>query len=286
MSKEIKKAESKDIFSFDGGNMVENMKMAEMISSSEMVPKAYKGKPGNVMVAVQMGQEVGLKPMQALQGIAVINGTPCIWGDALIGLVRSSPLCKKITETFDCQSMTATCSAIRDGEEEKTTTFDKGDAVQAGLWDERPQITSYGKQIPNPSPWFTYPKRMLQMRARGFCLRDLFADVLKGLSVVEEIQEVQPIKQVNNAPTKSEKASKVASFLQDEPEDAEEVVESTGEVIRYSEYSDQIECCTTIEELVDLGKELGNIPECDERQGLMKEYNTKGKLLTATKKEH
>lgn len=273
MNKEIRTTESKDIFSFDGGNMSENMKMAEMLANSELVPRDYRGKPGNVIVAVQMGQEVGLKPMQAIQGIAVINGRPTIWGDALIGIVRACPLCDYIKESFDEKTMTATCTAKRkDNDDSYTVTFSQQDAITANLW------TKAG-------PWKQYPKRMLQMRARGFCLRDLFPDALKGLSLAEEVQDTQSIKEINEAPTKSEKASKVASFLQDEPEDAEQVVESSGEVIRFSDYSDQIDCCTSIEELVDLGKELAKIPECDERQELMAQYNAKGKSLTATKKE-
>jgi hypothetical protein len=35
-------------------------------------------------------------------------------------------------------------------------------------------------------PWQTYPRRMLQMRARSFALRDAFPNVLKGLISVEE----------------------------------------------------------------------------------------------------
>lgn len=38
--------------------------------------------------------------------------------------------------------------------------------------------------------WKTYPQRMLQMRARSWCLRDQFADLLCGLGVYEEQQDV------------------------------------------------------------------------------------------------
>ena len=44
------------------------------------------------MLAVQLGSEVGLRPMQALQNIAVINGRPAVWGDALPGLCKASPV--------------------------------------------------------------------------------------------------------------------------------------------------------------------------------------------------
>ena len=44
------------------------------------------------MLAVQLGSEVGLRPMQSLQNIAVINGRPAVWGDALPGLCKASPV--------------------------------------------------------------------------------------------------------------------------------------------------------------------------------------------------
>jgi hypothetical protein len=50
------------------------------------------------------------------------------------------------------------------------------DAKAAGL---------LGKQ----GPWSQYPKRMRQMRARGFALRDVFPDVLKGMPVAEEVMD-------------------------------------------------------------------------------------------------
>jgi len=52
------------------------------------------------------------------------------------------------------------------------------DAKRAGLW---------AKQ----GPWTAYPKRMMQMRARGFALRDAFPDVLKGMITAEEAQDYQ-----------------------------------------------------------------------------------------------
>lgn len=243
--REVKATPSKDIFSFDGGNMIENMKMAEMLANSDLVPTSYKNKPGNVIVAVQMGQEVGLKPMQAIQGIAVINGRPCIWGDALIGLVRNSPLCEYIKETFDDQLMIARCESKRAGSEEPhITTFSLSDAKEAGLTKKQ-------------GPWQTYKKRMLTMRARGFNLRDNFADVLKGLSVVEEMQDMHELKQVNDRPAKTEKSSKVDRFINEEPTSQEGVVESTGELIpRPNELLEKIRDSQSVQELASLAVEL------------------------------
>lgn len=151
------------------------VRFADLVCKSDLVPKDYKNNPGNVLVAVQMGAEIGLAPLQAIQNIAVINGRPSVWGDAALALVRASSLCEYVTEKVD--NGTATCVAKRRGESEPIVrTFSEADAKRAGLW---------GKQ----GPWTQYPQRMLQLRARAFALRDGFPDVLRGLSVAEEVRD-------------------------------------------------------------------------------------------------
>jgi hypothetical protein len=142
------------------------------LAESDLVPKDFKGKPGNCLIAMQWGAELGLKPLQALSNIAVINGRAALWGDAVIALVRSSPLCEYVQESDD--GHTATCRVKRRGEKEQVVTFSMDDAQAAGL---------QGKQ----GPWSQYPKRMRQMRARAFALRDVFPDVLRGMPVAEEV---------------------------------------------------------------------------------------------------
>ena len=148
---------------------------SQYLADSDMVPKDYKGKPGNCLIAMQWGAEVGLKPLQALQNLAVINGRPALWGDSVIAIVRGSPLCEYVIETDDGQ--TATCKVKRRGEPEQIRTFSMVDARAAGL---------AGRQ----GPWTQFPKRMRQMRARAFALRDVFPDVLRGLPVAEEVMDL------------------------------------------------------------------------------------------------
>ena len=72
------------------------MKFSQMLAESDLVPKDFRGKPGNCLIAMQWGSELGLKPLQALSNIAVVNGRAALWGDAVIALVRSSPLCEYV----------------------------------------------------------------------------------------------------------------------------------------------------------------------------------------------
>lgn len=176
MSNEITaKPEKSATFDLSPRNFEEAWRMAEILANSDMVPKDFKNKPENCLIAMQWGVEVGLKAMQALQNIAVINGRPSMWGDAVIALARNSPMCEYISEEDD--GRTATCRVKRRGEEEQFRTFSIEDAKAAGL---------AGKQ----GPWTQYPKRMRQLRARAFAIRDVFPDVLRGLAVAEESMDL------------------------------------------------------------------------------------------------
>jgi hypothetical protein len=154
-------------------------RFAKMVAASEFAPKDFKGKPESCLLAIQHGSEVGLSPMQSLQSIAVINGRPTIWGDAALALVQACPVCEYVREYMEGEgdSLTAVCEAKRQGYPSPSVSrFSVADAKKASLW---------GKT----GPWTQYPSRMLQLRARGFALRNAFADALRGLVTAEEAQD-------------------------------------------------------------------------------------------------
>jgi hypothetical protein len=167
-------------------------RFADILSTSSIVPKDYQGNPGNILVAIQWGAEIGLPPLQAMQNIAVINGRPAIWGDAMIALVRGSGALTSIVEDIADDGQSATCTVTRRNEDPVSRTFTMEDAKIAGL---------LGKL----GPWKQYPRRMLQMRARAWVLRDVFPDVLKGVYVAEEAQDMPPDEQIITANVKPAK---------------------------------------------------------------------------------
>lgn len=167
-------------------NIAEALEIANVMSKSNIVPKDYQGNAGNIVVAIQWGMELGLPPLQAMQNLAVINGRPSLWGDAVIALVRGSGLLEYMRE--DVTDDSATCIVKRKGEPETARSFSKEDAKRAGL---------SGKQ----GPWSQYPKRMMQMRARSWALRDVFPDVIKGIAIAEEAQDMPAERDMGQAQT-------------------------------------------------------------------------------------
>lgn len=170
-------------------------RFASAVAASGFAPRGME-KPEAILVAIQLGAELGLTPMSALQNIAVINGRPAIYGDAALALVRSSGLLESFSEVevgeVGKDTFGIKVTAKRIGFDEAAETFTISDAKASKLW---------GKN----GPWTDYPKRMLKFRARGFILRDNFGDVLKGLRTLEEARDITS--EVNVTPL-SEKVSR------------------------------------------------------------------------------
>lgn len=183
-------------------NTFEEMwRFAGALAKSGMLPKSYLPKDGKLtedearakaMVALQLGAEVGLQPMQSIQSIYVVNGVPTLWGAGQLAVVRQSGLMVKFKEwvTGAGLDMVAYCQVQRRGEDEATFEFSWKDAVAAGLT---------GKDT-----YKQHPKRMCGMRARSRALNDIFPDVLKGLThTYEEMLDVTPEKETQPTVTRT-----------------------------------------------------------------------------------
>jgi len=144
-------------------------RLAQIMAASGLMPKGLE-RPESAFVALQLGFELGMTPMQSIQNIAVINKRPVVWGDTMLALVRQSGLMVSFEEREEGEGegLRCTCIVKRKGDEKHIArTFSIKKAKTAGLM---------GKDS-----WRSYPDRMCQMRARSWALRDGFPDVLKGI---------------------------------------------------------------------------------------------------------
>ncbi len=207
--------------------------IASAICRAHMAPKSYcqtdsygktvfvDGKPvpepDKVAIAIMHGLEVGFTPMASLQSIAVINGMPSIYGDGLLALIRASGLLEDVEETVEWAKdgpISATCKMWRKGEKTPSIqTYTRADAMKAKLW---------GKA----GPWTDHPARMLQWRARGWCGRDKFADVLRGLRSAEEVLDMLDVTPEGNAATVPPEPKR--EEFREEPETDQELQRAAG----------------------------------------------------------
>ena len=194
-------------------------RFSKLVATSDFAPNDFRGKPESCLLAIQHGAELGLSPMQSLQSIAVVNGRPSVYGDTALAVCKGSPVCEWVRETIEGEGehMVAVCQAKRRGDAQPVESrFGVAEAKKAGLW---------GKQ----GPWTQYPRRMLQMRARGFALRDAFPDVLRGLVTAEEAAdythvETEPVRVTQPTPPVADDAAmQKARAAIDLAKDAEQV---------------------------------------------------------------
>lgn len=216
-----------------GGNVLaivpqtfeETMRISRAVVASQLAPSALIGKltgddaAAAVAVAIMSGAELGLKPMVSLRSFTVINGKPALYGDGLINVVRMSG--KVAYLRTGCEErggkMVGFCEAKRlDTGEDKRVEFSQADAERAGLWQTKAVVMKWNKwdkkneEKPNDSPWYRFPQRMLAWRAAGYCLRELFGDVLGGIrdefevreiAEAEEMRDITPPAAAENKPT-------------------------------------------------------------------------------------
>ncbi len=154
------------------------MQLATKLASSDLVPKCYRSKPQDLFLCWSFGYSMGMSPEQAMQCIAIINGKPCMYGDEMLALCMAHKDFEDIIEEPIIKDgiVGYTCIVKRKGRADKESTFTLDMAKKAGL-------------LAKGGVWTQYPARMLQLRARGFCLRDSFPDALKGIKSREEVED-------------------------------------------------------------------------------------------------
>ena len=195
-----------------GTGIAEQMEYAKAVSSGDLLPAAYKGKPANVLIAVGLGQAMGLSPAESLYRIDVIQGKPTASGELIAANVRKAG--HKLRLRLDEQNVSATATIIRadDPDYEHTVTRDMKWAKDMGLAGK----DNYKKQ----------PLTMLQWRAVSAAARLACPEALYGVAyTADELRETPGFVE-HSAPTAT-----AADFVAaDEPVDGE-VVEDTGEAI-------------------------------------------------------
>jgi hypothetical protein len=145
------------------------------------------------------------------------------------------------------------CEAKRnDSGEEKSTVFTVAQAKKAGLWQTEALIdkevwsgpkgnrTSKKEKAPNDSPWFRYPERMCGWRAAGFNLRELFGDVLGGITDDWEAREIAGMIDVTpQTPTEPRTPPTPPAPPPEEPEDTTIISGTSNEVENLNTPADQ-----------------------------------------------
>lgn len=236
----------------------EVFRLAKCIAVSGLAPQNMNT-PEQITVAIMTGLEIGLPPMFAIQKIAVINGRPSIWGDAVPALLWSKGF--KLREWVEGvgDDRVAHCEVTRPDGEKIERTYSVKQAIKAGLWQTQEKVKRRSKdgsfyEKDNDSPWFRFQERMLPMRARGYASRDGAADALAGLYLTEELQrgpmrDITPSKSETLEIPEDEVPPKQLAEPTPEEEPDEPLADADGFIAKLEE---DLALCTSAEELAEI----------------------------------
>lgn len=180
---------------FEPANLSEAMQLATQLSASALIPTPLRGRPGDVMVILIAGHEMGLSPMQALRGIHVIEGKPVVSADLMVAqAVRRRDVCRyfRLVRSTDA---VAEYETHREGNDEPIRmSFTIEQAKAADL---------AGKKN-----WKTYPAAMLRARCSSALARAVYPDLLFGVYETDEGEEI-----ARHAPRQSPTPQRVDSII-------------------------------------------------------------------------
>jgi hypothetical protein len=152
-------------------------RFARCYLQSRLAPPAFKNEQ-QLVICWAKAAELGLSPLQAIEGMSIINNRVGIMGDLALAMCEASGLLQQKSAEYSGEGDELECKLTlkRKGRKAEVYSFSVKEAKAAQIY-ERSAV------------WRNYPKRMCYYRALGFGLRDEFSDVLKGIKTVEELQD-------------------------------------------------------------------------------------------------
>ena len=150
--------------------------LADALCDTDLVPAIYKGKPGNGAAAILYGAEIGLNPIQSLQQIFVVHGSPAIYARTAVALVKRHGIRVQTVASTD-ESVTVSACNPETGETE-VSTWDTERASRAGYTTNKKYQTN--------------PQEMLYSKAAMEVCRKIAPDVLLGIAYAREELELEP----------------------------------------------------------------------------------------------
>lgn len=150
--------------------LADKVEYARLLAASGMLPQQYRGRPENLLWAVEYATMLGLSPMAAITGVHVIEGKPSASAALISALVRRAG--HRLRVTGDDERAVATITRADDPGFVFRSEWTIARAERAG--------------IAGKGTWQRYPAAMLKARAISEVARDACEDALSGLCYTPE----------------------------------------------------------------------------------------------------
>lgn len=157
---------------YQPSNMQEAEQLSTRLAQSALLPDGLRGKPGDVLVTLITGHELGLSPMQAIRGLHVVKGRAVMSADLAVALTKRHHSCRYF-RVVSSDDKCATYETLREGDPEPTRmSFTAEQARQAGLGGDN---------------WRKYPAAMLRARCSLALARAVYSDIMLGVYDPDEL---------------------------------------------------------------------------------------------------
>lgn len=166
---------STDVTIHPSSAVAEKIEWARAMAPAGLLPKAYQGKPANLLLAAELADSLGIARVNALTSIHVIEGKPTASADLMAALVRRAGHKLRVQMKPDAARATLIRADDPDFEFEATWTLARAQA--AGL---------AGKGV-----WKAHPQAMLRSRAITEVIRAGASEVLVGVIYTPEELNVE-----------------------------------------------------------------------------------------------
>lgn len=186
------------------------LRLVTPLVQTAFVPEHFRGQIESATAAVLFGAEVGLTPLQSLQGVYVISGKPAMYARTMLAVTQARGHEVWTEELADGKAVVC---GRRKGSQH----------VEKVVWTvQRAQKAGYTRRNPK---YESDPQAMLLARAQAEVCRRIAADALLGMAyAVEELEdETAPTEtRSTEGPKKMRRAAPAAapepSLEPDEPE--------------------------------------------------------------------
>ncbi|MGN0076237.1 MAG: hypothetical protein ACI38Z_04610 [Parafannyhessea sp.] len=159
--------------------MADTINFAKSVAGGSLLPRDYQRNPANVIIAVNLGQSMGLSPAESLYRINVIQGKPTASAELIAAQVRKAGHKLRISKDEARQSVTATIVRCDDPDYPISETRDAAWAQRMGLASK----DNYRKQ----------PMTMLTWRAITAVAREACPEALYGVAYTpDEMRDMDP----------------------------------------------------------------------------------------------
>ena len=191
------------------GSVEQMYKLAVTLSESDIIPLRYQGKPGNVLIALDVASRMGMNPLMVMQNIYVVHGSPGISGQFAIALLNRSSKYRRIEfQLLDPnKGWEAGMRVVGHRKDDPNDKFpDIGTAVTPEMvkgekWDAD-KFDKQGNRI--LSKWKTLGEQMMRYRAASLFTRVYCPELMMGMLTADELEDIhaqeQAMRNVTPAP--------------------------------------------------------------------------------------